>query len=351
MATRRYGPTIVETAADSPDEFAFLANIMANQGDEQPKLAYADWLEEHNDPRGPFLRECVRCTRIPRHQLPKGEEFSPSWLQVVGVWHRQKFRELVADGSISGPEVDQAEAALLVRARPTIYILVEPRADSEFAPGATKFGGLPDLSDGRTWPVRPAYPEGFSTTVFCGQIRLSDLRGTLVSLELPQKGLLSFFFNMCDSSHEAGPLYLQNEEGPFQRTHPPYDPAWDKEGVDMHPLPAGAMRLVEGVDLPIMPELGAVSIEFDNENWEYLRGELREYPEYSVRVPRHQILGYGQVPNGGGPDDRPDIRRFATFSSDHNSPSYWGDSGQPYWYIHQNDLSAGHLERAKVYPG
>jgi len=34
----------------------FLAAIIANPADDAPRLVYADWLEEHDDPRGEFIR-------------------------------------------------------------------------------------------------------------------------------------------------------------------------------------------------------------------------------------------------------------------------------------------------------
>jgi len=40
-------------------EDAFLHDILAHPDDDAPRLIYADWLDEHNDPRGEFIRiEC-----------------------------------------------------------------------------------------------------------------------------------------------------------------------------------------------------------------------------------------------------------------------------------------------------
>src|SRR4051812_35522291 len=85
MVLRRYGPTEVEPAAGSPAELGFLDAIMADQLAELPRLAYADWLEERGDPRGPFLREFVRVARDPEAEIPPGDEFPLPWRQVVGV--------------------------------------------------------------------------------------------------------------------------------------------------------------------------------------------------------------------------------------------------------------------------
>src|SRR5579884_1262936 len=40
-------------------EEAFLHDILAHPDDDAPRLIYADWLDEHNDPRGEFIR--VQC--------------------------------------------------------------------------------------------------------------------------------------------------------------------------------------------------------------------------------------------------------------------------------------------------
>jgi uncharacterized protein (TIGR02996 family) len=38
---------------------AFLHDISAHPDDDAPRLIYADWLDEHNDPRGEFIR--IQC--------------------------------------------------------------------------------------------------------------------------------------------------------------------------------------------------------------------------------------------------------------------------------------------------
>ncbi|MFO1003683.1 MAG: TIGR02996 domain-containing protein [Planctomycetaceae bacterium] len=38
------------------DEKTFLDEIISDPGDHQPRLIYADWLEDHGDPRGEFIR-------------------------------------------------------------------------------------------------------------------------------------------------------------------------------------------------------------------------------------------------------------------------------------------------------
>ncbi|MCC6417802.1 MAG: TIGR02996 domain-containing protein [Gemmataceae bacterium] len=75
------------------EEKAFLDAVGANPDDDQVRLVYADWLEEHGDPRGEFLR--VRCqmkalpgesdrTEPLRTRLQELQSaISPEWLVAV----------------------------------------------------------------------------------------------------------------------------------------------------------------------------------------------------------------------------------------------------------------------------
>jgi uncharacterized protein (TIGR02996 family) len=38
------------------DDDAFIRTIVDHPGHDLPRLVYADWLDDRNDPRGPFLR-------------------------------------------------------------------------------------------------------------------------------------------------------------------------------------------------------------------------------------------------------------------------------------------------------
>jgi uncharacterized protein (TIGR02996 family) len=47
------------------DHDPFVAAIHAEPDDDVPRLIYADWLDEHGDPRGPFVRAQVALARLP----------------------------------------------------------------------------------------------------------------------------------------------------------------------------------------------------------------------------------------------------------------------------------------------
>src|SRR5262249_8674335 len=49
----------------SPEEAAFLHQVCAAPDDDAPRLLYADWLDEHNDSRGIFIRVQCALARLP----------------------------------------------------------------------------------------------------------------------------------------------------------------------------------------------------------------------------------------------------------------------------------------------
>jgi uncharacterized protein (TIGR02996 family) len=75
------------------EDTAFLRAIVANTKDDAARLVYADWLEEHGDPRAEFLR--VDCALAGMKQDDKryegllarlrelGEALDAGWLTVV----------------------------------------------------------------------------------------------------------------------------------------------------------------------------------------------------------------------------------------------------------------------------
>ena len=50
-----------------PEVMAFLADIKANPDDDTPRLILADWLTDHDDPRGEFIRLQCRLARMETH--------------------------------------------------------------------------------------------------------------------------------------------------------------------------------------------------------------------------------------------------------------------------------------------
>ena len=71
------------------EELAFLSRIREQPGDDGPRLIFADWLDEHGDPRGEFIRvqcalACLPADDPRRASLEKREQalleaYKPAW--------------------------------------------------------------------------------------------------------------------------------------------------------------------------------------------------------------------------------------------------------------------------------
>ncbi|MDF7777229.1 DUF1963 domain-containing protein [Sphingomonas sp. AOB5] len=115
--------------------------------------------------------------------------------------------------------------------------------DAPEAPlGATRFGGLPDLSPGTDWPVSPAG----APLSFLAQIALQDVAET----SLPT-GLLSFFAGDWDTMDRSFPIRVLHQPTgtPLERRARPVDiDAFDcPHTARLHPIEA---RIAPGLSFP-----------------------------------------------------------------------------------------------------
>ncbi len=164
-------------AAVLPGEADVLANVLADLSDHDAKLVYADWLEEHDDPRGPLLRKFVTAYRAGK-KLPAVKSAPEPWRDLVGITLIEKAQEWLAS------HTDK----FLRLARPAFRLESSDTPDEDIPIGANKLGGLPDM------PVDAEWPEWERGTLsFIGQVNLAGLAPSPVGRELPSVGLLSFF--------------------------------------------------------------------------------------------------------------------------------------------------------------
>src|SRR5215475_9549945 len=109
-------PAFPKPTAVLPGETDILANVLADLSDHDAKLVYADWLEEHDDKRGPLLRKFVTAHRTGK-KLP-------------------------------APKTD----ALLAIVQPALTLDYVKAPEKSLAVGRSKFGGQPDLPASAEWP-------------------------------------------------------------------------------------------------------------------------------------------------------------------------------------------------------
>jgi len=239
-----------------------------------------------------------------------------------------------------------------------------PTDESDLSLGCSKAGGSPDLPPNCSWPCYRGKPLGFIL-----QISLEDISRFHHCKELPNNGLLSVFYNYVDQPWGFDPrdrrqwrvLYIPEPERGLKRFALP-------EGDTIWTFRSCALEFHEALCA------GWVTIPFETLNPE--KQEINKYFSFLLSLPTdssHQILGRtngihstGQemkrecqwVSNGlfcgggGGPafDQKraqelepgaDEWRLLLQLDTDENSTMEWGDRGQLYFWIRDEDLGQG----------
>ncbi len=307
-----------EPAAVLPGEASILAQVVSDLSDETTKLVYADWLQEHDDPRGPFLREFLAAVRT-GEPLPQSEGLSKPWRDLVGV--------TITEAAGTHGFADRIETFLKV-ALPTIR--VTPSDAPVVAPpiARSRYGGRPDLPADVEWP---RWTNGKPLT-FLGQIDLADLTGSVVARELPPAGLLSAFYylNENDDDLYGGP----RRDGDGNET--------GSEGWRLFYFPPGAvLRLHDDSDAPTWSRFQShpltfderIELTFDRNGWygvsELEGAEWDRYVDLVSSVNAHdecgdRLLGHFQSDEWATRFGRTG-RSLWSIGLTGNRPGLWGD--------------------------
>lgn len=80
---------------------------------------------------------------------------------------------------------------LMPLARPAITLHGTPCRDTDIPIGFPKIGGLPDLPAGTSWPAGPNGPLRFGAQIHLSLTKTFDLQN-----ELPERGLMAFFYDL-----------------------------------------------------------------------------------------------------------------------------------------------------------
>src|SRR4051794_40917459 len=110
-------------AAALPGELALLSAVASHPLDDTVELVYADWWEEHGDPRGPFLREFVRAVRAGT-DLPGGRGVPAAWQEMAGL---SLIRRLCEGGLAAHV------ATVMALARPALAVEARPSSEGRIA--------------------------------------------------------------------------------------------------------------------------------------------------------------------------------------------------------------------------
>ncbi len=225
-------------AANSIEELSLLQAIASDLSDDDALAVYCDWLEDHDDPRGPFLRDFLKAfaEKLPLPPIPTA--FSPAWSEVLGLPIRRRLR--------NGLEASEPKMMRYLRGkypqgftayephfneilrtlRPGVCLVAGEAAPLETFPvGTTRAGGLPDLPIGMAWPHFPPSSRLRSSMLliyFLLQIDLAEVRGTFADGALPESGLLSLFQSQSCFHDDAPPAVYYFPPGtPLRRYSPP----------------------------------------------------------------------------------------------------------------------------------
>jgi uncharacterized protein (TIGR02996 family) len=177
-----------------PEVLAFLQDIKENPDDDTPRLILADWLEEHGDPRGTFLR--IQCElakpegdRTRRHQLGVQmrqilERHEPAWLAPFGAlgksrdYRRGLLRLALGADFLAGPAppglAASEEWAWVDHVQVWSY---HPVRGSDLTRDLTRSGLLDNLSS-LCLPECEGLAE-FLARPECGRLSALELRGPL----------------------------------------------------------------------------------------------------------------------------------------------------------------------------
>lgn len=249
------------------------------------------------------------------------------------------------------PRITDDITALL---RYGIRLKTRPVGDAELPLSTSKIGGVPDLPPGVDWPEWDDCP-----LPLIAQIRLADIGPYDRSGELPQKGMLSFFFNedALDSyppAHESWRVLYHDDAH-----HRPGASSSEEQFV----YPTCAVEFSTALTLPpfeslFLERLGLSYTAFQRDTPPEQRREADAYIHLTTQLdafygstsPYHQLLGHPCQIQGDllqecqrdahAKGDPTNWRLLLQVDSDDDAQMMWGDVGMLYFYIPQQALIA-----------
>lgn len=177
-------------------EQRLLSSIVSSPKNLDAKLVYADWLDEHSDPRGDFLRKYAKALEsMQPKDFPKPRKIDKSWLSLIAF----DAMELTA---LNSEDPLQWRDEVFDLLEPAILLETKSTPDSKIEIGMSKYGGSPDLPSRFDWPKGEDCDATYNLETtgvqdlagFLMQINLADLHcSSFVKIGLPKSGTLSFF--------------------------------------------------------------------------------------------------------------------------------------------------------------
>jgi uncharacterized protein (TIGR02996 family) len=237
---------------------AFIQAILASPDDQSLRLAYADWLDERGDPRGPFLRAHHEMRRAPigsadyrKHRLRRdrwGKQCDPTWRKLMLRASFPEIRKMVAELDEHDPDrtifasdhhqyhlnrrltakrVEQIETRIGCRLPEQYRRFVTEFADGGAGPdyGVKPLRALLKSSGDAEWIDDLAKP--FPVPASVEEMRQLDgsAPGTLPVCEIGCGG----YYHLILSGPDRGYMWIHNPDGDWSpalldEPHVPFDP-------------------------------------------------------------------------------------------------------------------------------
>lgn len=251
--------------------------------------------------------------------------------------------------------------ALIALLKPAIGLDATRTDDAEIADGASKFGGAPDVPLDFEWPMHEGRPLDFM-----GQINLEEIAPFDIESVLPEQGLLSFFYDCANSPWGelsdwgawrvfwfSDPILLRRQPPDRELASAPNSFSPPNSCV----LTPSARWTLPGA-LYFYPELKPVSSDGKYGPEDEALDEILEQINYPEEYPEHFLLGqhdpvqnemlsecvfqsrglsYGEWETVL--DEAKQWRLLWQIGGDHDADLEWGDGGEAYFFIHQDDLA------------
>jgi uncharacterized protein YwqG len=275
--------------------------------------------------------------------------------------------------AISRHSLDAYADEIMARAAPAFSMrAVQLAGGRDPEPGASRFGGEPDMPPGAEWPTKQGAP-----LAFLGQIRLSDVPAGPERDSLPDSGRLLLFYDVRDGGPwgfdpaDAGGWAVLYEPDETDHTRTPLPQAllnlMAENFGDPEPFTPSPLKFEPTITLPGHETLAIELSEEADEGYSELLEELGGESDEEASAPIHQLLGHAAevqgdmasecqlVSNGiylGG--DKPidearvkalepgaaDWRLLLQIDTDEEGPDWmWGDCGRLYFWIRREDLA------------
>lgn len=307
-----------------PGEYGFVAAVLAAPLDDLPKLVYADWLDEHTDPRGAFLRAWLAAKQAGKKRPKPDKKLSKCWLSVMGytldAW-------LVQQGNPAWGE------AIRATAEPCLVVRTVRLEDGETVPtGSSKMGGFADLDPYTRWPLGEN-----GECALLAQWNLSELAGSPCAARLPKEGLLSFFVDLipfiddsCDGCTEV--IFVPN---PTELEECDPDDQHEYNEIAACRVEFHEWLSIPDHQSPVLNQFASVS----NPEW---HGHF----DYPTPKGSHHILGHpSPIQNDPTPtDSRKRWALLTQFGPDSNLRLEACDGGTWYFMIPSADLKKGKFD-------